>query len=453
MKKIEQLALAFIDQNRLLAAGEKILVAFSGGADSVFLLTLLNKFKQRYKIELGAVHINHKLRKITADEDEQFCRDMCASLEIPFFAVSKDVKKYAVDKKLSIEEAARIVRYSIFETIAASYSYNKIATAHNVGDNTETVLLNLIKGTGLSGVAGIPIERGNIIRPILSTSKEDILKYLLEERIAFRFDESNKENIYERNFLRNEVIPLLKTRFGSAIEGNIFRSSNIFRNYINTLSTETDLLVRRACSFQNGILKIDFIKIENPFFFNDVIKKALFEFFEYKCCYEDIRKIIGIWNKKNGKKSELKESLIAYKESEKIIICRKSGESEYLEKTITVGQKICINDKEELYISLIDKKNIAFSGNRKTEYISADNLDSEFVVRKWKAGDKFRPLGLKGIKKISDFLNDQKIPIRTKENQLLLTQDDKIIWVLGLRIDDRFKLSDNTKKVLKLCLK
>lgn len=453
MKKIEQQALKFIDDNKLIRQGEKILIGLSGGADSVFLLTLLNKFKQRYKIELGAVHINHMLRKKTADEDELFCGEMCKKLELPFFAVKKNVKEHAVKNKLSVEEAARIVRYSVIKKVAEQYSFDKIATAHNLGDNTETVLLNLIKGTGLSGIAGIPIIRGNIIRPLLSTSKTDIIEYLNSLGIPFRFDESNDDNIYERNFLRNEVMPLLKSKFGRAFEDNVFRSSGIFRNYLNALSAETDMLVKKSCIYIDSKLEIDFEKIENPFFYNDVIKAALFEFFEYSCCYEDIRKITEVFNKANGKKAELKESLTAYKEAGKVIISRKSGEEVYSEKTITAGQKICVNDKEELYIYWIDKKNIVFSENKKEEYISADNLGPDFTIRKWKAGDKFKPLGLKGVKKISDFLNDEKIPARVKEKQLLLTQGDKIIWVVGLRIDDRYKLNENTKKVLALCLK
>ena len=453
MKKIEQQVLKFIDENRLIAAGDSILVALSGGADSVFLLSILAKFKNRFKIEIGAVHVNHKLRKITADEDEKYCSELCTSLNIPFFSVSKDVKSYAVKNKMSVEEAARIVRYSVFNTITQKYSFNKIATAHNIGDNTETVLLNLIKGTGLKGIAGIPVIRGNIIRPLLSTSKEDIVNYLNSEGIYFRVDESNLENDYERNYLRNEIIPLIEKRFGKGVSGNVFRSASIYRNYIDAFTQEAEKYTVSCVKFSGSVLELFLDKIGNRFFINDVISAALRRYFSYNCSYEDIKKIAELAEKKNNSVIELKDSLTALKEAGILYIKRRGETSDFKEKTISVGEKICINDKEDVYISLTDKKNIIFTGNRKEEYISGDKLTSDFVIRRWRAGDKFRPLGLKGVKKVSDFLNDEKIPGSRKAEQLVLTQNDKIIWVIGLRIDDRFKLNENTKKVLKICLK
>lgn len=453
MKRIEQQTLKFIDEQKLIKPSEKILVALSGGPDSVFLLRLLAKFKNRFKIELGAVHVNHQLRKHSADEDERFCEELCASLKIPLFIVSKNVKQYSVKNKLSIEEAARVVRYAVFNKIVELNSFDKIATAHNLSDNTETVLLNLVKGTGLKGIAGIPVSRDNIIRPLISVSKADIIEYLDNERIPFRIDESNNENVYERNFLRNEVIPLIKSRLNPAVENNIFRSAAIFRQYTEAFNFEVEKYTSEVVRFEEGRLYIKIIAIKNPYLVNDVISGALKRYFDYNCNYDDIKKITGLASKKNGKQIELKENLSAFKEAGLVFISRNEKKIDFEEKTISVGEKICINDKEDMYISLIDKKNVVFTNNKNEEFISGDKLGAEFVIRKWKAGDKFRPLGLNGQKKVSDFLNETKITGKKKENQLLLTQNSKIVWVIGLRTDEKYKICETTKKALALCLK
>jgi len=452
MTKIEQIILKFIDEKGLLKANEKILVALSGGPDSVFLLHFLRKFQNRFKIELGAVHINHKLRGKNADADEEFCAELCQNEDMAFFSAAVEVKKFAEENKLSLEEAARKVRYAVFDKVVKLNGYNKIATAHNLSDNTETVLLNLLKGTGLKGIAGIPVQRGNIIRPLLPVSKKEILEYLQKNGIRFCIDESNKESIFERNYLRNEIIPLLKEKINPSVEGNIFNASNIYRNYINAFGFETEKYMAESARFDKGMLQLDITKITNRFLVNDVISKALIVYFNYSGGYDDFNKIAALAGKKNGKIIELKGNLIAFKEKELVHIKEKSEPGEFLSQNITIGQKIAISDYEDVYIGLEKKENVCYTNDGRKEYINGDYLEKEFVIRKWKMGDKFKPLGLKGTKKVSDFLNGLKLSRNQKENQLVLTQGDKIIWVIGLRIDERYKIRENTKKVLSLCL-
>ncbi len=199
-KTTEQKALKFIDENHLIEKGNKVLVALSGGADSVFLLSFLLKFKNRFKIEVAAFHLNHKLRGKAATEDEKFCAKFCLKNNIELVCVSKNVKAYAKKMKVSVEEAGREIRYSELHKAAKKMRSTKIATAHNSSDNVETVLLNFVKGTGVKGLVGIPIKRDNIIRLILCLSAEEIRKYLKANKIHFRIDESNLDSDYEETF-------------------------------------------------------------------------------------------------------------------------------------------------------------------------------------------------------------------------------------------------------------
>ena len=176
IKNIEQNVIRFIDRKSLLSKGDRVLIALSGGADSVFLLHFLNKYKQRFKIQISAVHINHRLRGNEAAADELFCKKICSDLKVELFLIQKNVKVFAKRKKYSIEEAGRIIRYKEFEKISEKEGFDKIATAHNANDNTESVLLNISRGSGMAGMSGIAVKRNKIIRPILCLTKEDIMK-------------------------------------------------------------------------------------------------------------------------------------------------------------------------------------------------------------------------------------------------------------------------------------
>nr|MDA3860721.1 tRNA lysidine(34) synthetase TilS [Melioribacteraceae bacterium] len=191
---IEQNIFCFIKSHNLVQKGDKLLIAFSGGADSFFALQFFYKFKSKFGVELSALHINHSLRGNESDNDELFCKSVCENLDIQFTSLKIDVKKTAKRNKESIEEAARNIRYTELQKHAKEISAAKIVTAHNLNDNTETILLNLFRGAGLSGASGIPVKRENIIRPLLSTSKEDIIKYLETNNFKFRTDSSNFEN-------------------------------------------------------------------------------------------------------------------------------------------------------------------------------------------------------------------------------------------------------------------
>lgn len=453
MNATEQKVIRFISENNLILSGDRILIGLSGGPDSVFLLHFLNKFQKKFRIEIGAAHVNHLLRGKESDRDELFCKTICREISIPFFSIRKKVKSYSLKHKISLEAAGRKIRYDFFEKISNQHRYNKIATAHNADDNTETVLLNLIKGAGLKGISGIPIKRKNFIRPILVLSKNEILNYLEKKLFEYRVDSSNLSNEYERNYLRNEIIPLIQKNINPAITNSVLNTSiNLQR--LNAGLTEISANLKSKITVIPGVkvsIPVGFIVDENEFISSYLIKEIVDENFSVKFESNDIKKILLLVNKTSGKSEELSSKLVGYRERDKIIIKKKSGESTHDNKIISVGDKIKINGRVFSILKYKFEK-VQLSSSKNIEYISADKLKDNFIIRNWRKGDKFYPIGMKGSKKVSDYLNDIKINSFEKKDQLVLENDGKIVWIIGQRLDDRFKLKSNSKKVLKLCL-
>ncbi len=454
MKKTEQKVLNFIREKNLIQTGDKILVALSGGPDSVFLLRFLVKYSDKLNIKVGAIHVNHMIRGKAALEDEEFCVNLSLYLGIVLHRISKKVKSFACKNKISLEEAGRKVRYSEFEKVGRKYGYNKIATAHNCNDNAETVLLNLIKGAGLKGISGIPFMRGNIIRPILNITKEEILNYLDGEKLNYRVDLTNLSSDYERNFLRNEIIPLIQQRLNPDVVKSLFNSSEIFKDAALVINNEVEKTLTNSSSFGKDELKISLKRLRETdkkitgFFLKSLIE----ENFAIQVTFNDIKKIISLIENEVGRKAELTNKLYAVREREEIIVTRK--------KTISAGEPIFLKAGDVVKIngntlSVTESKNfpVKYSTSRMKEFISADNIKGNFLLRRWKVGEKFLPIGLDGSKKISDFLNEQKLPSSKKKEQLVLTNNNKIVWVVGLRLDERFKITNHTKKVYELWLK
>lgn len=451
--KIEQKVIGFIKHRQLINEGDKLLVAFSGGPDSVFLLYFLNKYKKKYKIEITTVHFNHNLRGKESDSDELFCEEFCEKLNIPFYSAQLDVKGYAKQNKISIEEAARKLRYKNLKEICLDFDCDKITTAHNLNDNTETVLLNFLSGGGYTSLSGIPVKRENIIRPILSVKKEEIVEYLNSNKIPFRIDSSNLKNDFKRNFLRNRIIPQLKGKINPSLDEAVFRSSKHLEDSISFIDQQITNAIPKFVEVKKGILRINLSLFESnsKWFCGEILKKVLRDSFNHDFDNDDFNKISSLMNLQKGKSVQLTSTLIATRES-KLISIEHEEEKKLEEFEIRVGQKIKFGNKF-LSIKPVSKNQISYSNKGNIEFISADKLNDMFIFRKWKEGDKFIPLGMKNEKKISDFLTDCKIETIERKNRFILTNENNIVWVAGLRIDDRYKITSKTKKIYKIWMK
>jgi tRNA(Ile)-lysidine synthase len=453
MKKTEQKVLKFIDRNGLIEAGDKIIVAFSGGPDSVFALHFLNTYSKKFKIDLHAVHFNHGLRGKESDGDEKFAKDFCKKKSIPFISKKLNVKTFAKQNKLSIEEAARKLRYKNLEEINEKLKCSKIVTAHNQSDNTETILINLFSGSGLPGLSGIPVKRDNIIRPFLCLTKHEIVEYMEENEINFRIDKSNLGIDYKRNFLRNRIIPEIKLKLNPAVDEALFRSSN---NLVSALQFNHKMAEHLAAQFvtHTGDSAVIWLYLADMFDGNipaEIIKLVLKKYFKHEFEADDFEKINSLVTNQKGKQVQISKDLIAVREDESIKI-EKTRRAPVKAISLQAGKTAVIGSKL-IGIELVSNKSVQFSRDGKVEYISGNKLTGKFILREWKPGDKFHPLGMKNARKLSDFLTDLKIPSSERKKQLVLLNRNQIIWVVGLRIDNQFKLTEQTKKIYKLWVK
>ncbi len=454
MKKTEEKVIKFISSRSLISKGDKILIALSGGPDSVFLLYFLNKFRNKYRIELAAFHLNHKLRGKNSATDQKFCRELCENLNVPLFEAAVTIKSFASKIKSSVEEAGRIIRYRLLNAILLKNGFNKIATAHIKDDNTETVLLNLIKGSGINGMTGIPEKRDNIIRPLLCLNKSEILEYLHSQKIQYRLDESNLSDEYERNYLRQNIIPVIKDKLNPSFDNALLNSSLIFKalkDFIEKYINEASAAVVKSKK-NELVINIEAQKKYHQFLIAESLKACVLKKWKISLGFEDIRRLLELFTSQSGTFINLKEGLAACKDRGNLIIRKQHKEKINEEYTIKPEQTIN-TEYGKISLKFIDQKKIKFNSDPNIEYISADYISEKLILRKWQAGDKFFPLGMKGEKKISDFLIDIKMSRLDKQNQFVLADGKKIIWLIGKRIDNRYRITVKTEKVLELCWK
>ncbi len=429
-----------INKNTLFSKTDKLLLAFSGGIDSVVLADLLNK--AGYHIELA--HCNFQLRGQEAKDDTAFCENFAKSISAPFHVIYFDTKTYAAEHKLSIQMAARELRYNWFKTLKAEHGFNYILTAHHANDNIETLFVNLIRGTGIKGLQGIQVKQHDIVRPILFATKDEIKEYALKKNLSFREDSSNQEVKYKRNFIRHQIIPELK-KLNPALEETFTTSIQFFKQSADIVAEFAQLKFKSICKEENSQLFIDI---------NLLLQEAQKETLLFEWLYRK--------NFKTSQIQQLTEVLMTDKQvgkqfsssTHQLVVDRKyvivqSLEKESSEKIFVIKS---ISDTTHLPIKLNfeETSHREFSKDKNEITIAfSDNL-FPLTLRKWKQGDKFKPLGLNGFKKLSDFFKDQKLSLFEKEATWILESKEHIVWVVGYRMDDRCKVMDGTEKILKI---
>ena len=424
--------LHYIHEHKLFDTKSKILLAISGGIDSVCLADLL--IRSGYNVEFA--HCNFKLREKESDQDEIFVSDLANKNKIPFHHISFDTNHYALSNKLSIQMAARELRYEWFEKVRREISADYIAIAHNQNDNIETFFINLINGTGLKGLRAIQNKNNFIVRPLMFASRNQIGEYVKSKSLNFREDSSNKSKKYQRNKVRHDLIPLLK-QINPSIENTIADEIEIIKNTYSIFKEQVDRVVKEiSCQTDDGI------KISK----NKLIKLEPIDTYLY-----EIFNVFGFTDLKSIKNSILSSpGKQFFSKSHRLLIDREFVFIEKVEddffKDILINECTLILNSP-INISFKISSNNQIDKIKDTACFDYEKLVFPLVIRKWKSGDKFIPSGMKGFKKLSDYFIDNKINRLLKEKTLILCSNDDIIWVIGSRIDERYKATSKTKKM------
>lgn len=427
----------FILSKNLLKKDQNVLVAVSGGLDSV----VLCKLCKESKIEFAVAHCNFKLRGKESDADEEFAKQLASNYKVPFFSISFKTKTFAKEKKLSVQEAARNLRYEWFEKIRAENHFDKIAIAHHLNDSIETFFINTIRGTGLAGLKGISEKNGHLIRPLLFASREELEAFAKKKKLKWREDSSNKSDDYLRNKIRHSIIPTLKEK-NPEFEKSMQRSLEFFSfaNQIQITFIE-DWKKKNVKNTDDGSILIP-LKPIRSFPHSSALLSAILH--SYGITNLDAEKVL---NSTSGKIFQNAKFRLLFDRTTLLLQVKKTDDRHVIFVSHTpdlleIGtQKFSFETINSARLESIPREN-------HIHVLDAGKLHFPLVIRQWKEGDSFYPLGMSKNKKISDFLVDKKVNRFEKEMTYVVLSDKDIVCILGHRIDDRFKITDETISVL-----
>ena len=437
--------------NDLLARGDRVLVALSGGPDSVALLHLLHRLRESWRLELAAVYVNHGLRPEAARAEEAFCEKLCAKLGIPLTIERANVKAIATEQGIGIEEAGRNARYTIFETLADSLECDRIALGHHADDQVETILFRVLRGTGGDGLTGIPAKRGRIIRPLLGCTKDELLAYLRGHRLRYRDDASNRSLRYRRNVVRRKILPVAREQVNPAVNTAVIALADNLRADNAFLEEQVSAAWRKwVRQTPGGKLNLAIGGLRT---YHEAIRRRLLR-----------RCVIVTWGQRQAPDKDmiarldrlvqegrgrisLPDGLFGEVAGERLWIYRdhdRIGPQPLPDRKWVQlpWPLLTVRSRIEHKPALVDPK------GRRLARFDAARVDGQVIVRGIKPGDRFRPLGMSGTKKVGDLLTDRKIA-RPVRGEIPLACDNKgILWVVGVEIADRAKLTASTEKVL-----
>ncbi|MCD8541736.1 MAG: tRNA lysidine(34) synthetase TilS [Bacteroides graminisolvens] len=418
VKKVKE----FIEKEDLCSKQDKILVALSGGADSVALTRIL--------ITLGyhceAAHCNFALRGEESDRDEDFVRNFCRSLNIKCHSIHFETRRYAAQQSISIEMAARELRYNWFSKICEESDCQVVAVAHHKDDSVETMLLNLIRGTGINGLLGIRPKNGNVVRPLLCASRQEVVAYLHRMNQTYVTDSTNLEDEYTRNKIRLNLLPLMEEINPSVKDGLVKTAS-----YLNDISKVYQQAIKESIDriFITPEKEISIEKLMNE----PAPQALLFEVLSpLGFNSTQVEEVYGSLNGQPGKRF-ISSQWQVVKDRDLLLI----------EKVKTANDKPQIIFEEVLFT-----KEFVIPKEKNTACFDANKFKGVISIRKWEKGDYFIPFGMKGKKLVSDFMTDSKFSLLKKEQQWVLSCNDQIAWLIGERTDNRFRIDDSTQKVI-----
>ncbi|MBD7910976.1 MULTISPECIES: tRNA lysidine(34) synthetase TilS [Clostridium] len=453
----------YIEKNELIRKGDGIVVGLSGGPDSTCLLHLLCSIKDEMNLKIAAVHVNHMFRGDDADGDQRFSEEISKAFDVEFFYKKIDVSRYGRENGLSSETAGREIRYNYFNEIMNKLKFSKIATAHNANDQVETILMRIMRGTGLEGLGGIPVKRENrYIRPILFMKREEIEQYCKVHKLNPRIDETNLERLYSRNKVRLDMIPYMKENFNEDIIETINRMSLLLQEDNKFILEEVDSRYKESCFRENDKVVICKKAFEyNSSIIKRIIRKAIKEVNgdKYDVELKHIMEVVELSKLETGKKIDLPRGVSAENVYGDICIRLKKStigsdcDEIILNKNELHGREIIFRSYIFNFEVINNEKNISLDKNNEIKYFNYDSINGNIIIRQRKNGDKINPLGMKGSKKLKDIFIDMKIPKENRELIPIIQFDENIAWVFSIKISELYKVTEKTKKVLKISVR
>lgn len=440
----------------MIEAKDHIIVGLSGGVDSVCLLWILNQLKDVLDIQIHAIHVHHGLRGEAADEDANFAKKLCEGLNIPIQIICRNIGEEAKKNKISIEEAGRKARYECFFEKRDSLGYGKIAIGHHMNDQAETILFNIMRGSGLKGLSGISPIRGYVIRPLIECTRLELEAFCKEKKLAFVSDSTNDLEIYSRNKIRLNLIPYIEQNFNPSFVKQMNTMGEHIREEDAYLDSQADYFIgMMPITSSNNIINIG---VDQLIQIDKVIRKRVYRKIICNLSkglkdYENKHMILidELLNKDTGKKISLPYGIVVervYKE-----LCFKAVQE-------TVQKWEYLVDKKEVVVNEIngrfefkefDNLNyLEFSQNRYTKWFDYDKINCNLTIRNRRTGDFICLNGINGKKKLKDFFIDEKISRSMRDKIPLLADESSILWIVGLRISEHYKVTKDTKKILEV---
>ncbi|HXB40944.1 MAG TPA: tRNA lysidine(34) synthetase TilS [Bacteroidia bacterium] len=429
----------YIQKEKLFTTKNKLLVAVSGGNDSMALCELLCEAGFNF----SAAHCNFTLRGSESDADATFVEGYCLKNKTKYFYNSFDTAVYAAKNKISTQMAARELRYNWFEELIKKNKFDYLLTAHHLNDNIETFFINLLRGSGINGLKGILPKSGKKVRPLLFATREDIENYVRVKSILYREDSSNKEDKYLRNRLRHNLIPELKV-LNPSIEQTLASELEILQQVNQLVFTEVEKKKKSLAVIKKDSCKIDIEKLKksgsSKLFLYEIIKEYGFNSVQSTNIYDGLDGLTG--------KMFFSDTHQLLKDRKHLLIRDKSGveeeEAAIYKKTDKIKQPVQLQIS---YYKFKRGESVKVPSLKNIAYLDADKLKFPMKITRWQNGDRFVPLGMWHSKKLSDFFVGEKMSMFDKDNQWILRNKEAIVWVIGRRIDDRFKITPSTKTV------
>jgi len=444
--------------------GDKVLVALSGGADSVCLLSVMHSLKERLGIEVYAAHLNHMIRGEEAERDEQFAKKLCEFLGVRCFVKHTDVPEIAEKEGLSVEEAGRKARYDFFGELKEKEKITKIATAHNKNDRAETVFMRIMRGTGIDGLQGIAYKREDgVIRPVLDVSRGEIEDYLKENNMDFCTDSTNSDNDYTRNRIRNELLPYIKENFNPSIVDTLVRFSDIASEDAEFLNGYAERLYERINnplpSHKPCALHIDTLKMLEASIKTRLIRMTAKKAAEcdLKLQYAHIRDILDLIEKNTGAAVELpcdvrvrnEYGWLIFENTKEIFKEERVSEEDLFIRVSPLESYLLENISAEIKLGLVDPT--IYKKNAREQLLDFEKLEGKkLIMRNRQSGDKIVCFDDGREKKIKSIFIDSKIPKASRNKIPLLCADGEVVAIIGLRISEKYKINKETRKALKI---